>query len=70
MLRSHYKRVAIRKVGYNGWNTADWEFTYTESGTRFHTVDRGTVVNDHLGYGIMYTAREAEWGSAKSKATF
>ncbi|MFE2425532.1 protein kinase [Streptomyces sp. NPDC059373] len=69
MTRSNYQRVHIRAVTYRGWDTADWEFTYTDGGTRFHTVDRGTVVNSKLGYGIMYTARDADWDGATSKAT-
>ncbi|WP_127358520.1 serine/threonine-protein kinase [Actinacidiphila soli] len=69
MIRANYQRVHIRAVTYRGWDTADWEFTYTDGGTRFHTVDRGTVVNSKLGYGIMYTARDADWDGATSKAT-
>ncbi|WP_225825050.1 serine/threonine-protein kinase [Streptomyces naphthomycinicus] len=61
MVRSQYHRVRIEKVGYRGWNTADWEFTYVEGGTKFRTIDRGFVVNGHLGYALMYTAKDAEW---------
>ncbi|MFF9766929.1 serine/threonine-protein kinase [Streptomyces sp. NPDC014636] len=61
MVRSHYQRIRIEKVGYRGWNTADWEFTYTEGGTKYRSIDRGFVVNDHLGYGLMYTAKDAGW---------
>ncbi|MGW5325485.1 serine/threonine-protein kinase [Streptomyces sp. NPDC004014] len=61
MVRSQYQRIRIEKVGYRGWNTADWEFTYSDGGTRYRTIDRGFVVNDHLGHALMYTAKAAKW---------
>ncbi|MFD5267120.1 serine/threonine-protein kinase [Streptomyces sp. NPDC058335] len=61
MKRSQYKKVHIVKVDYRGWNTADWEFTYSESGTAYRTIDRGFVVDAHLGYALMYTAKSAAW---------
>ncbi|MFJ7137490.1 serine/threonine-protein kinase [Streptomyces fungicidicus] len=63
MVRSQYKRIRIEAVEYRGWNTADWEFTYVEGGTTYRSVDRGTVVGDRLGYGLMYTAKADEWDS-------
>ncbi|GGL75257.1 serine/threonine protein kinase [Streptomyces fumigatiscleroticus] len=70
MARSQYQKVRIEKVDYRGWNTADWEFTYSESGTRYRTIDRGFVVNGHLGYALMYTAKAANWGSDLRKDTW
>ncbi|WP_217142511.1 serine/threonine-protein kinase [Streptomyces sp. AC627_RSS907] len=70
MVRSQYKRIRIEKVGYRGWNTADWEFTYTDGGTRYRTVDRGFVVNDHQGYALMYTAKAADWDSDLRRDTW
>ncbi|MFD0394521.1 protein kinase [Streptomyces nogalater] len=70
MVRSQYHKVRIEKVGYRGWNTADWEFTYVDDGTRFRTIDRGFVVNDHLGYALMYTARDADWHGDLRKDTW
>ena len=49
-------------MDYRGWNTADWEFTYVEGGTKYRTIDRGFVVNDQLGYALMYTAKAVELG--------
>ncbi|MEU0741014.1 serine/threonine-protein kinase [Streptomyces sp. NPDC006134] len=70
MVRSQYQRVRIEKVGYRGWNAADWEFTYVQGGTKYRSVDRGFVVNDHQGYGLMYTAKAADWGSDLRKDTW
>ncbi|WNM36407.1 serine/threonine-protein kinase [Streptomyces sp. Li-HN-5-11] len=70
MVRSQYQRIRIEKVGYRGWNTADWEFTYVDGGTRFRTIDRGFVVNGHLGYALMYTAKAANWDTPPRRSTW
>ncbi|MET7690060.1 serine/threonine-protein kinase [Streptomyces sp. NPDC005483] len=70
MRRSGYTKIRIEKVSYRGWNTADWEFTYVESGTKYRTIDRGFVVNGHLGYALMYTAKAANWGTELRKETW
>ncbi|MFB0616846.1 serine/threonine-protein kinase [Streptomyces sp. AGS-58] len=70
MVRSQYHRIRIEKVGYRGWNTADWEFTYDDGGTGYRTIDRGFVVNDHQGYALMYTAKGADWHGDLRKDTW
>jgi hypothetical protein len=70
MTRSQYKKIGIEQVNYRGWNTADWEFTYVESGTGYRTIDRGFVVNDSLGYALMYTAKSAAWSSDLRESTW
>ncbi|MEV6112266.1 serine/threonine-protein kinase [Streptomyces sp. NPDC052109] len=70
MMRSRYQRIRIEKVDYRGWNTADWEFTYVDGGTKYRAIDRGFVVNGRLGYGLMYTAKAANWDSALRKDTW
>ncbi|MEU6278953.1 protein kinase [Streptomyces sp. NPDC047028] len=70
MVRSQYHRIRIEKVGYRGWNTADWEFTYVDGGTTYRTIDRGFVVNDHQGYALMYTAKDTHWHSDLRKDTW
>ncbi|MGW5739458.1 MULTISPECIES: serine/threonine-protein kinase [Streptomyces] len=70
MVRSQYKRIRIEKADYRGWNTADWEFTYVDGGTKYRSIDRGFVVNDHQGYALMYTAKADQWDSAERKATW
>ncbi|MEY9993633.1 tRNA A-37 threonylcarbamoyl transferase component Bud32 [Streptomyces sp. V4I8] len=70
MVRSQYKRIRIEEVDYRGWNTADWEFTYVEGGTKYRTIDRGFVVNDHLGHALMYTAKASNWDSDLRKDTW
>ncbi|MFF9125978.1 serine/threonine-protein kinase [Streptomyces sp. NPDC014889] len=70
MVRSQYQRVRIAAVEYRDWNTADWEFTYAEGGTKYRSIDRGFVVNDHLGHALMYSAKAATWDSDLRKSTW
>ncbi|MEU2426178.1 serine/threonine-protein kinase [Streptomyces sp. NPDC007851] len=70
MVRSQYQKVRIAAVSYRGWNTADWEFTYADGGTKYHTIDRGFVVSSSQGYALMYTAKAADWSSELRKDTW
>ncbi|MFD6172086.1 serine/threonine-protein kinase [Streptomyces coeruleorubidus] len=70
MQRAQYKKIRIEQVDYRGWNTADWEFTYVESGTKYRTIDRGFVVDDRQGYALMYTAKAADWSGELRKETW
>lgn len=70
MVRSQYKRVRIEAVDYRGWNAADWEFTYVESGTKYRSIDRGFVVDSQQGYALMYTAKASKWSGELRKDTW
>ncbi|MFI7138919.1 serine/threonine-protein kinase [Streptomyces massasporeus] len=70
MVRSQYRKIRIEKVDYRSWNTADWEFTYTDGGTKYRTIDRGFVVDGTSGYALMYTAKAAGWGGDLRKETW
>ncbi|MFE5024902.1 serine/threonine-protein kinase [Streptomyces sp. NPDC056656] len=70
MRRAQYDRIRIAAVDFRDWNTADWEFTYVDGGTKYRSVDRGFVVNSGLGYGLMYTAKAADWDGAQRKAAW
>ncbi|MEG8276987.1 serine/threonine-protein kinase [Streptomyces sp. AHA2] len=70
MQRAQYDRIRIEKVDYRGWKAADWEFTYSEGGTKYRTIDRGFVVSDRQGYALMYTAKAADWDGKLRKDTW
>ncbi|MZD20096.1 MULTISPECIES: serine/threonine-protein kinase [Streptomyces] len=70
MVRSQYKRIRIEAVDYRGWNAADWEFTYVESGTKYRSIDRGFVVDSRQGYALMYTAKASKWSGELRKNTW
>jgi hypothetical protein len=70
MVRSQYRKIRIESVDYRGWNTADWEFTYVDGGTKYRSIDRGFVVNSHAGYALMYTAEAAHWDDELRRDTW
>ncbi|MGW3444783.1 serine/threonine-protein kinase [Streptomyces sp. NPDC001076] len=70
MVRSQYQKIRIAQVSYRSWNTADWEFTYVDGGTKYHTIDRGFVVSSDQGYALMYTAKADDWSSELRKDTW
>ncbi|GGU10655.1 hypothetical protein GCM10010289_34850 [Streptomyces violascens] len=70
MTRPGYKRVKIAAANYRGWPAADWEFTYDDdSGAKYHSVDRGFVVSLSQGYGIMFSAKDADWSKPETQQT-
>ncbi|MFC1400594.1 MULTISPECIES: serine/threonine-protein kinase [Streptacidiphilus] len=63
-----YRRVALRTVGYrDGWDAADWEWTYSHAGTTLHSLNRGFVTDAHHGYAIYWTAPDATWKDARNQ---
>ncbi|OBQ51337.1 serine/threonine protein kinase [Streptomyces sp. H-KF8] len=70
MVRSQYEKIRIEAVDYRGWNTADWEFTYVDGGTKYRTIDRGFVVDGRVGYALMYTAKADGWDGEQRKGTW
>ncbi|RZU17131.1 serine/threonine-protein kinase [Streptomyces sp. BK239] len=70
MRRSQYQKIRIEKVAYRGWNTADWEWTYSADGTGYRTIDRGFVVSPSQGYALMYTAKSASWDGELRRSTW
>ena len=47
----NYQRISIETVDYNGWEAADWEFTFGDGGTT-HVRNRGFVTDPEHGYAI------------------
>jgi serine/threonine protein kinase len=65
---SGYHRIGeIRSVQYRGWNSADWEWTFTYRGTRYRTLNRGFIVDGHHGFAIKWTVPAGDWESEKNQ---
>ncbi|MEU8243127.1 serine/threonine-protein kinase [Actinoplanes missouriensis] len=60
----NYDEIKIDSVKYFR-KAADWEFTFTRSGTRVHVNNRGTVVADDKAYGFYWETRDSEWNAAR-----
>ena len=56
----NYQRIRIESVEYNGWDAADWEFTF---GNNTHVLNRGFVPDKNHGYAIYLSSREENWSA-------
>ena len=48
-------------MSYNGWNAADWEFTWQGSNGQLHVLDRGFVTGPNRGYALYWSMPESAW---------
>jgi serine/threonine protein kinase len=56
----NYQRIRLEEVSY--WDkAADWEFTYTLSGTSVHVLNRGFVTAPDQAYSIYWRTPSATW---------
>lgn len=63
-----YERLgAIQSVDYRGWKAADWEWNSTVNGVRYHTLDRGFVVDSKHGYAIRWSVPASVWFSQENQ---
>ena len=60
-----YHLVRLERVGYKGWDAADWEFTWTASGGPLHVLNRNIRVNDHRAYALYWSVPSSQWGSLR-----
>ncbi|MDQ1600846.1 MAG: eukaryotic-like serine/threonine-protein kinase [Actinomycetota bacterium] len=57
-----YHRISIETVDYNGWDAADWEFTF---GSNTHVLNRGFVTDSTHGYALYLSTPEDQWASSQ-----
>lgn len=62
-----YRRIDIESVDYRGWKAADWEWTSTIDGVRYHTINRGFVVDSEHGYAIKWSVPASVWYSEENQ---
>jgi serine/threonine protein kinase len=58
----NYHRISIESVDYNGWDAADWEFTF---GNNTHVLNRGFVTDSTHGYALYLSTPEDKWASSQ-----
>ncbi|MFJ3670975.1 serine/threonine protein kinase [Streptomyces sp. NPDC090106] len=65
-----YRRLgAIRSTTYQGNEAADMEWLDTVDGTRVHTLGRGFLLGDGIGYSLRWTTPAAEWNDTANQET-
>lgn len=58
-----YRRVTISVALYRQGG-ADWEYTFDENGTRWHTLRRNFAIGTGRGFVVSWTAPDADWDAA------
>ena len=62
-----YQLLGITRVGYRGWNAADWEFLAMHGGQLDHFLDRGFIVRPgQLAFAIELYGPQAQWPSVQA----
>jgi len=60
---TNYELIRIDGLDYRGWESADWEFVYGESGT--HVLNRN-VVTGPMAYAIYWSVPVGQWDAGLS----
>ena len=60
-----YHRIKLKNVDYRGWETAEWEFTYSRDGVTRHVLWRGFITNDRF-YGIYLSAPQDQFEDSRA----
>ncbi len=61
-----YREIRIDPADFQGYEAAEWEFTFREGGTTLHALDLGFVTGDH-GFALFFQAPEAAWADMQDE---
>ncbi|CAG7600176.1 serine/threonine-protein kinase [Actinacidiphila bryophytorum] len=62
-----YHLIGVKAVDYRGYDTADWEYKRTVSGTQMRVQNRGMVTDAHHGYALLITFPADAWNSEDNR---
>jgi len=64
-----YRQLELKTVDYrDGWDAADWEWTYTGSnGTALRATSRYAITDSRDGFSLYWTASAATWDGTRNK---
>jgi hypothetical protein len=60
-----YTEIRIDPVTFQGFEAAEWEYTYTDEGAELHAVNLG-VVTDTYGYALNFQTRAEDWEQSQA----
>jgi serine/threonine protein kinase len=61
-----YEEIRIDPAEFQGYEAAEWEFTFVSGGTTLHALDLGFVTGDH-GFALFFQAPEDEWADVQDE---
>jgi hypothetical protein len=60
-----YVEVRVDATEFQGFEAAEWEYTYVDDGAALHAVNIG-IVTDTYGYAINFQTREEDWEESQA----
>lgn len=60
-----YVELGIEPVEFQGFEAAEWEYTYVDGGAELHAVNLG-VVTDTYGYALNFQTRAEDWEESQA----
>jgi hypothetical protein len=60
-----YQRIRIEPVAYNGWDAADWEYTWRDGAGLRHVLSRNIRVSDDRAYALYFSVPQTRWEESR-----
>jgi serine/threonine protein kinase len=61
----NYQEIRIDPTTYNGWEAAEWEYTYSDGGADLHAINLGFIVDDEYGFALNFQTHEEDWAASQ-----
>jgi eukaryotic-like serine/threonine-protein kinase len=61
-----YEQIRIDHATYKGFDAAEWEFTYTDSGAALHALDLG-FITEQYGFALFFQTHAEDWESMQDE---
>lgn len=61
----NYTEIRIDPVEFQGFEAAEWEYTYEDGGAQLHAINIG-IVTDTYGYAINFQTRAEDWEESQA----
>ena len=61
----NYQELRIEPTTFQGFEGAEWEFTYTDGGADLHALDLGFIVGDDYGFALFFQTHAENWESSQ-----
>jgi tRNA A-37 threonylcarbamoyl transferase component Bud32 len=60
----NYQELRIDPTTYQGFDAAEWEYTYTDGGADLHAIDLGFIAGDY-GFALNFQTHAEDWDSSQ-----
>jgi hypothetical protein len=61
----NYEELRIEPTTYQGYDAAEWEYTYSEGDSDLHAIDLGFVTGDY-GFALNFQTHEEDWTTSQA----